>query len=148
MDPDEICDAVADFGQEHFLHAKPDVEALLDHPDPLVRYNALGALGYNWASTDRVDKILEILGNDPDGDCRRRAASVLGCIFSNLNNRAIAKLLGQVVLNDEEEDDVRVTAYLALLNVFGLYRTLYRPNMTLKDIDWELIMSFSEEPTN
>lgn len=145
LDPCEIADAVADFGVEYFVEAKPDVEQLLDHDDPIVRYSAIVALGFDFCTTDRIERLLDILFRDPDRDCRRAAAAAFGCLHRGTNDKRIAGALAVVVRNKNEEDDVRIFAYTALLNVLGIPRNLQPDplSMALGDIDWELVRGYS-----
>ncbi|MGH9863458.1 MAG: HEAT repeat domain-containing protein [Candidatus Acidiferrales bacterium] len=145
LDPDEIADPVADFGTGNYIEAKPDVERLLDHPDPIVRYNALGTLAYEWGAAERVDRIVDILKHDQDSDCRRQAAGALGSLHRGVRDKGLAKTLANVVLDQAERDDVRVSAYTALLDILGIERTL-QPNplsIAVKDIDWQLVRNSS-----
>lgn len=141
LTPNEIADVAADFGTENFIEARPDVERLLDHPDPIVRYNAMATLAYEWATTDRTDKLIEILLHDSDNDCRRQAAGALGSLFCGGRDLKIAKVLAGVVTDPAEEDGVRHFAYAGLLDVLGV-EMHYQPDpvsMSLDDVDWNLV---------
>jgi HEAT repeat protein len=145
LDADETAEVVADFGKENFIEAKPDVEALLSHDDPIVRYNAIATLSYEWGTTGKIEDLLHILFHDPDRDCRRQAAGALGSLHRGVKDKRIAKVLGDVVKNERECDDVRKFAYTALLDVLGIERPL-QPNpvaMTMKEIDWDLVRNCS-----
>jgi len=138
----EIADAVADFGSENFVEAKADVERLLDHGDEIVRYNAISTLAYEWGTTDRPERVVEMVLNDPDVDCRRNAASALGSLFRSSNDSKILEILANVVLDPAQEDQVRCSAYAALLDVLGVPKQHQPDTFSLKldaQVDWILV---------
>lgn len=142
----EIAEAIADFGSENLVEAKPDVERLLDHKDEIVRYNAIAALAYEWGITSRNKRIVEILLGDPDRDCRRQAAGALGSLFRNTKDRDTSRTLADVVLNEGEERDVRAFAYTAFLDVLAVPRP-HQPNAVgmdlASDVDWNLVRQYA-----
>ena len=141
LNASEIADAVSEFGIDNFIETRSDVEKLLDYPDPIVRYNSISALVFEWGGTDRVDRLIEILHADRDPDCRRVAAGALGSQFRATRNVAIARHLSNIAANKTEEDSVRISAYAGLLDVIGVPRT-ERPwldEMSLQDINWDVV---------
>jgi len=117
VDVNELADLVHDVGESPLVNRLPvrfDLLKLLDHQDPLVRHNALGALAYHGLFVDWRDEfgqrllhaMLSTLTNDRDRDCRRQAAAAFGTFFRDSRDRAVMHSLSQVCLNDAEEDDV------------------------------------------
>jgi hypothetical protein len=119
---DDIAAAVADFGQQNFLEAKGDVEELLQHPDSIVRYNAMGALAYEWGTCSVPERIIDILMTDEDEDCRGQAAGALGSLFRDTRDNRTMHVLSSVVQDPDQRDDLRSFAYTAFLDVVGIPR--------------------------
>ena len=139
----EIATLAEDIGREGITEAIPELESLLGHPDEIVRYNAIGALGNRFARTQisRIERLVEILQNDPDEDCRTRAASVLGVLYKGTKNKQIEKALCAVLRDETEEPSVRFFAFHALQNIEGMPRDKQTdPNvMRDEDIDWKFV---------
>lgn len=123
----DISDFAAEAGRQNYIEAETDVNALLDHDDSIVRYNALATLAYEWGRTPRIDRIRDILLTDPDSDCRRQAAGALGSLFRGQQRRDVLDLLASVVKNSLEDHSVRIFAYTGALDVIGVSRAL-QPN--------------------
>lgn len=123
----EIADFVADVGRENYIEAEQEVNQLLDHPSPLVRFNALATLAYEWGRTSRLTRIYEIALNDPDRECRRQAAGALGSLSRGTLDRDTIGLLVKKAKDRTEQMDVRAFAYTAALDVLGVSRAM-QPN--------------------
>lgn len=120
LDNDQISDAVAEFGRENFVESKPDVERMLDHPDPIVRYNTISTLAFEGFGTSRPDRFVEVLLSDPDDECRRIAAGALGTLFRGTGDELILSSLAKSALNLDEAGHVRKWAYKSFLEAAGL----------------------------
>lgn len=92
---------------------------LLRHEDPIVRYNAVVSLSFDFRYLQASEPILEILAKDTDIDCRDAAADGLKTLFRNTKDGRVLKALGDAALNDPDED-VRSAAYMAFLEVNGV----------------------------
>jgi hypothetical protein len=123
----EIADLAADVGSGNYIEARPDIEKLLDHANPIIRYNALGTLAFEWGLDSRADQIKEIAVQDADSDCRRCAAAALGSLFRGTNNPDVLKTLVSIARNPNEEQHVRAFAYTGSLDVLGVSREI-QPN--------------------
>jgi hypothetical protein len=150
LPPKEIASLAADIGRDNVIEAIPDLEALLYHPDEIVRYNAIGSLGYKFARTQisRIDRLVEILRSDPDEDCRRIAASVFGVLYAGSKDKEIENILSRAVRDQTENPGVRIFAFTALQNIAGIPRTKQPdPNkMNIEEIDWDFVRSLADPP--
>lgn len=106
-------------GRQHYTDGIPVLIQLLDHEDPIVRYNAVMALGYDFHYRPATDKLLGLLVRDEDVDARSVAAGALNTLWQGTKEPRILEALAHSALNDPDED-VRESAYMALLFVHGL----------------------------
>jgi HEAT repeat protein len=113
---EEVRSLAADLGNQHFEAGIPAAIQLLDHQDEIVRYNAAMSLAYEFHYAPAVEKLLMMLTQDPDEDCRMVAAGGLGSLCQNSKDRRVLQVLGKTALNDPDED-VRNSAYQAMLIV-------------------------------
>lgn len=120
----ETADFAADAGKENYIEAEPEVNRLLDHADPIVRYNAMASVAYEWGRSSRSDRIREILETDSDSDCRRQAAGALGSLFRDTRNEEVLAALVRSAKNVSEEMHVRAFAYTGALDVIGVSRSI------------------------
>lgn len=120
---DETADFVAVAGTQHFVEAKNDVLALLDHADGIVRFNALATLAYEWGDTDVLPRALVMLRTDPDRDCRCQAAGAIGSVSRARTSPHVIEVLASVVRDSSEHSDVRAFAFTAFLDVAGVPRS-------------------------
>ena len=118
---DEVRALAADLGNKHFSPGIPTLVELLDHEDEIVRYNAVNSLAFEFQHKPAADRLLTMLGEDADEDCRRVAAGALGNLFQNSREGRVLAALAKAALNDPDED-VRRSAYKALLITNGVSR--------------------------
>jgi len=111
----------ADLGNEHYAPGIPALIQLLDHDDEIVRYNAVMSLAFEFHHKPVANRLLAMLADDPDDDCRGIAAGALGSLFQNSRDRRILVALGRAALNDPAEY-VRSSAYKSLQIVNGVPR--------------------------
>jgi hypothetical protein len=121
---DETRSLAIQIGNTQYSSGVPILLKLLEHNDGIVRNNAIVSLGFDLHFTPIVEKLLAMLLDDPDEDCRSSAAGALGNLCHDSNDRKVLKALGTVSLNDVDQD-VRISAYQALLSVNGLPRDEY-----------------------
>lgn len=140
----ETAALAADLGAANYVEAKSDVEALLNHKYPLVRFNALATLAYEWGESSSTGRIMEIAVADPDQDCRRQAAGALGSLFRGSRNAEIADLLVGIARNEDEANDVRAFAYTATLDVIGIARSV-QPNPTRLTVGSEELRALRDQ---
>jgi HEAT repeat protein len=113
---DEIRQLAADLGKEDYEPGVPGLMALLDHNDRIVRYNAGVSLAFRMHHLLATGRLLRMLVEDSDEDCRSMAAEGIGSMFRGTLDPGILTALGRAALEDPEEY-VRDSAYLGLLRV-------------------------------
>jgi HEAT repeat protein len=118
---EEVRSLAADLGNQHFAPGIPGLVQLLDHEDQIVRYNAVNSLAFEFHHEPIVRKLLAMLAEDSDEDCRRVAAAALGTLCQNSRDRHVLEALAKAALNDSDEY-VRSSAYKALRIVNGVSR--------------------------
>jgi HEAT repeat protein len=132
---DDVVSLAAQLGNKHYLPGIPILMELFDHEDPIVRYNAAMSLGFEFHHRPAVERLLTMLADDPDEDCRHVAAGALGAIFQETKDRRVLLALAKSALNENDVDDyVRSNAYRAILRVNGVsaderYRLLHENNL-------------------
>jgi hypothetical protein len=109
----------ADFGKLKDPASEAALVSLLSNGDPIVRYNAIIALGFDRGVRSASTTIATILDSDPDEDCRSASASVLGHMFQSTKDEKVLQVVGRAALHDPDED-VRRSAYKAALIVWGV----------------------------
>lgn len=150
----EIYRAVQLFGENHFLKARPEVEALLQSDAPDLRSVALKVLTRYWRLSEHWNTARFVLLHDPDEECRFRAAHDLGSLMMNTRDQRTLELLAQVICNRQEEPVVRESAYTALLSVlhydpreqFGIVTHSFDFEDLDKIIDWQLVRRYYSQP--
>jgi HEAT repeat protein len=118
---DEIRALTRELGNQHFAPGIPALAQLLDHEDEIVRYNAAMALGFELHHKPATDKLLALLASDADEDVRDVAAGALGTLWQSTKDHRVVKALATAALDDPDED-IRQSAYKALLIVNGVSR--------------------------
>lgn len=107
---------------------RPGISALielLDHEDEIVRYNAAASLAMKFIYIPATGRLLKMLADDPDEDCRSMAASCLASLCHDTKDRIVIAALAKSSLEDPEQY-VRDSAYHALLFVNGLPRNQHQ----------------------
>src|SRR5713101_7536220 len=100
----EIRSLAADLGNQHFAPGIPVLVQLLDHGDEIVRYNAVNSLAFEFQYKPAADKLIVMLAQDSDEDCRAVAAGALGNLFQNIRDGRVLAALAKADLNDSDED--------------------------------------------
>jgi HEAT repeat protein len=116
---EETRSLAADLGNQHYAQGILALMELLGQDDEIVRYNAAMSLGFEFQYLPAADKLLRMLAEDRDEDCKDMAAGAIGIIFQGSSDPRILRALGKAALEDPDEG-VRTSAYRALLGVNGL----------------------------
>jgi HEAT repeat protein len=87
----------------------PDIEAALDHSDPIVRINALHALWFAFTPERRLDRIIEIFNSDEDEDVRCGAAWTLSYLAADGTHSEISELLNNVIADPSQPQEVKIS---------------------------------------
>jgi hypothetical protein len=143
----EIYRAVQVFGEKRYQAARPEVEALLNNDDPELRFVALKVLTRYWHLAEHWETARQVLLNDPEVECRFRAASDLGGLERNTQDRRTLVVLADVVCNEAENPIVRESAYAAMLEVIAYnpkeqFRLATNRGDFTKEVDWDLVRQY------
>ena len=109
----------ADLGLLEDKRSEEVLLSLLGNADPITRYNAVTALGFDRGVRSAAPLLRSMLADDPDEDCRGASASALGQLLQNSNDSEAICSLALAALNDPDEI-VRRSAYKAALIVRGI----------------------------
>lgn len=102
--PDDIADAVL---------------RLFDHPEPIIRAEAIFSIGLHWRLPRAVKPIIELLKREDDWHVQLRSIDALGAIGREYPEVrcSVSKCLASVALNNSVADNERMIAYNELLHV-------------------------------
>lgn len=137
------------FDERRINAAKKVVASYLEHPDSLIRHEAIWFLACWGKLREYRAAIIQAMKNDPDEDNRGFAANCLGVLESGTKDKDSPRALAEVVRNASEEPRVRVKAYGALLEVFygeGASELSYPFQMGDKDlseVNWKWLESIA-----
>lgn len=119
------------------------IERELDHPDCIVRIEALNALGFAFSSTARLDRVIELFKSDEDEDVRCAAAYALGTLGEGDNHPEIRTVFVATIRDPSESAYVRISAYRGLLRATGVPKEERPPLLAdpkdLSIINWNLV---------
>jgi HEAT repeat protein len=118
---DQIRKLAGEVGEQHFEAGIPALLQLLDHDDEIVRYHAAMSLGFDLNYRPATNKLLVMLVEDTDDDVRDVAAGGLRTLWQGAHDPHVLAALAKAAMNDPD-DDVRKSAYKALLIVNGVPR--------------------------
>ena len=134
---------IHDFGEAACMEAKPDVEALLTHPDPELRYIALNVLTLHWMCSEHRRTCEEFALEDADSENRGMGVAGLGALLRGTRDPEALALLLRIFRNEGEEWLVRDSAYCSILYVLGRPASEQPPATRrldhTRDVDWDRI---------
>ena len=141
---------IHEFGKQHFIEARQEVEHFLKSDDASLRAISLEVLAGHWEITEYCEMAWHILVTDVDEECRFRAASIIGAWKRNTQDKQSLLRLARVVRNDQEDKVVRESAYAAMKAIVQ-----YNPREQIfiaspkfnfeQDVDWRFINSYLED---
>lgn len=146
--PQDVYHVVHEFGRHNFREASPVVEPLVQSRDSQLLAVALEVIAGPWGMPGYWDTICRRLTEDPDIDCRFRAAGLIGSLKRDTDDQDTLHLLAQVVSNNSENHLVRATAYGAMLRILHyppleVFRTSGGRFDPDRDADWELVRRYA-----
>jgi hypothetical protein len=118
-DPADLIDALYKARREERSDLRAEVEALVLHPEPIVRLEALSLLLGRWKLRDLRALALSVLENDPDPGPRSAAALGLASISESPFRGADARLLRQLYADRTQPSHLRCAAFEALSRMVG-----------------------------
>jgi HEAT repeat protein len=116
---EELYGLIHDFGHAMFLDAEPDVVALLNHSNDLIRSIAVRVLTFHWDNNRHRDELIRVLQHDPDKEVRSFSAAGLGFVFRDSHDPVVSRALIKKVRDNKEVLLVRDAAYGALRHVWS-----------------------------
>ncbi len=139
--PSRIIQALGKLGPEHQAAYAPRVLALLEHPEPDVRSQAVDVAFVRWKQPGYRSLIVSMLLNDPHAVVRARAAIGLAATRVEENRKVDIALLLRVLENSHEDSEVRRAAYEALMICTGRLDfpdtgADFNPD---RDVDWDWV---------
>jgi hypothetical protein len=126
------------------MRSPKDAENYLQSSEPSLRQAALHVLYNRWGQGEAyADRYERMAMSDTNDDVRMRSFQLLGRCYSYTRNRRISSIVAKVVLDRNEADQVRRSAYHALLNLHGrlAIRTVFQKFPA--DADWAFVESCS-----
>lgn len=138
-------------GENFAKFSSPDaMQTYLEHPDAKVRCIALWVSSDRWALDAKIAQHCEKMAlSDPDQQVRGIAATSLGACYRNTRDKVISGILASIIANEHNSSEVRLSAYVSLLEVQGKSLLSHDPPLrNLKDIclatsiDWNFVKCF------
>jgi RHS repeat-associated protein len=119
---DSICTAITRLGKPfdamQVRRAAPLVSTYLHHGSFLARYQAIWFLGCWGKLHEYLPQIIESVQSDAEMDNRAFAARCAGQILKSHHDANAVRTLLRIASSEEEEPDLRLAAYSALLYAF------------------------------
>ncbi len=143
LSTDEIRSLATKFGEARIAEAIPDLKQLLDYPDDIVRYNSISSLAFEFGICNRLERLREILFDDPDEYVRGTAAAAIGSLNRGTKNPDLLTLFQRLAKDKSEHEHVRISAYDAIFNVLGVpFLEQPRDVDSPADFDWALVEKY------
>jgi HEAT repeat protein len=120
--------------------AKDTILSFLNHPNAWARHEAMWFI--RWADLhDSKAAIFRALNDDPDPDNRSYAALCLSMMLQGTHDSEAVVKLRAKLLDESEEELVRVACYAALLEITGKRSGMDFEAGTkgFQDIDWDWV---------
>src|SRR5262249_16223469 len=119
-----------------------EAEKYLESAENSLRQAALYVLYRHWGQRDSyADRYERFAMCDSDAGVRIIALAFFGSCFSYTGETRVSRVLGTVVLDHNEADDIRLAAYSSLLRVHG-YPTEAGRIFGIKfpdDVNWSFV---------
>ena len=117
--PAELVNAVFAARRGRRLDLLAELEALLDHEDPVVREEVLALLAITWQIADLRGKARHVLEEDCDPGVRARAALGVAALAHGENRLADADYLAAQYRHMGNPDEVRQACFEGLTRLAG-----------------------------
>lgn len=118
-DPDDLHQALIDVERDQYAELRAPVLGLVDHHDPAIREWALRKLYVFWGDRESRSPLFASLQSDPEEAVRCVAAYGIASTSAPGTAAADTRTLLSVLLDVAEPDEVRRSAYEALLLLHG-----------------------------
>jgi hypothetical protein len=123
----------------------------LSHPKPKYRFAALELINLKWGPTPEVAEVCEyFIASDPDMHVRALAAITLADFYVGSGNIRIGDLLARIVYDDNEDPQVRQSAYWSLYYLQEEFDWDMPSILDFRfpdDVDWNFVGGFLRQST-
>ena len=142
-----IHNTLVQIGKRQIKEASSLVARFLTSDDPDLRDVALMVLTLDLGLQEYLDPALRFLLEDPDPYCRICGACAVGSLMQNTNDHRMLAVFTRTALNEQEDGQVRSSAYRAILPVIGSsnLEQFIASHEYPKNVDWQLVASFLEQ---
>jgi hypothetical protein len=115
--PDELINAIWEARRNDRRDLLVRVAQLLSHSSPTVREEAASLVFLKWEDRTNRQQLITMATSDRDPGVRARAAGILSLTAAAQNIGNELRVLRDIVLNHQEEDIVRKSAYEGLVRL-------------------------------
>ncbi|HEX6815216.1 MAG TPA: HEAT repeat domain-containing protein [Gemmatimonadaceae bacterium] len=115
--PDELVNAIWEARRNDRRDLVVQVVQLLSHSSPTVREEAASLVFVKWGDRAHRQRLLAMATSDRDAGVRARAAGIMSLTAPTQNIGNELRILRDIVLNRQEEDVVRKSAYEGLVRL-------------------------------
>lgn len=134
---------IHEIAEGDFREYTKDVAKYLYDEDDNIRSNAIMTLGLFFKDPTYKKAYLDALYNSEDMS-QMSAISALMAIGREYNDVTSIKDLIKIARDESKDDDIRIGAYEAILNIYGIHPrdTIFfgiYPTIPEKDIDWQFL---------
>ncbi len=130
----------------------PEIAHCLDSTDPMVRWNAVGALFTRFRVPIRLEQLIGMAESDPDSMVRAIALCGVGEMLPKAPDEATSRRMATLLISTLENDDLfeeyRTSAYrgiLAAMDVMPLDRPPAHKPLGLAKIDKNMVERFKTQ---
>ncbi len=148
QDPDDILEALGRVANDDVEHLASALAGLLDHEDGDVREEAARALFVGGKNAEHRAQALELVRRDPEVAVRSTAAYGIAATSNPATSDSDSALLASLVRDENENAEVRRSAYEALLILFRrpTFPAMNRAFNPAQDVDWKWLNSVNAAP--
>lgn len=118
-DIDDLYAALIRAGKDRLTGLRDAVQPLLGHQDPEIRSGALQTLAFFWRLPEYRDSVIDYV-EDSDPTVRSWAIHAWAGYRAGTRDRDSISRLWAVLRNDNEDIDVRQSAFLGMLTIYGV----------------------------
>ena len=141
----ELIDALWAVRRSGRKELEAEVLRLLHHEDPIVREEAISLLFVKWQAASQRDRLVDALRSDSDFGVRSRAAWALALTCDSNTRQSDCGILCSIVLNREEDAEVRKACYEALHRVVRREDVMLEDDLDIdEDIDLKWVTDFCQ----
>jgi hypothetical protein len=144
--PIELIRAIGLVSDEQKGELRDQLFRLCHHRDPDVREEALRLLTVKWRDVGAHSEALDALREDPSDGVRANAAYGVAATVTDATRREGVNRLLHVLLDEQEDLEVRAAAYDGLLLIYGRpnFPSMKRDFDPAADVQWDWIREIQQ----